>query len=83
MTEMFLATIVQLSRELVSFYFNPQRLLLSYPVPDFPTDYLNEFLSRVDKNDLTYVIKNKIYEILPLGTPSQAEIAQQPWVEFT
>jgi len=120
MTETFLATIVQLSRELVSFDFNPQRLVLAFDAPDFSTTYLNEFfhcdvefnaakstlvfdlaqadteliggnplitqvhqkmldefLSRIDKDDLTYVIKNKIYQVLPMGAPSQTEIAQQ------
>jgi AraC-like DNA-binding protein len=120
MTETFLATIVQLSRGLVSFDFNPKRLILSFPQPDFDTSYLNEFckcevefnasksalvfdlkqanteliggnplitqvhykmldefLSRIDKDDLTYVIKNKIYQVLPLGAPSQIDIARQ------
>lgn len=38
---------------------------------------LTDFLSRIDRHDLTYVIKNKIYEILPLGAPSQQEIADK------
>jgi len=38
---------------------------------------LDDFLSRIDKSDLTYVIKNKIYEALPLGAPSQVDIASQ------
>lgn len=38
---------------------------------------LTDFLSRIDRHDLTYVIKNKIYEILPLGAPSQQEIAEK------
>jgi len=37
---------------------------------------LDEFMARIDKNDLTHVIKNKIFELLPLGAPSQTEIAQ-------
>lgn len=37
---------------------------------------LDEFMARVDKNDLTHVIKNKIFELLPLGAPSQTEIAE-------
>lgn len=36
---------------------------------------LDDFLSRIDKSDLTYVIKNKIHEQLPLGAPSQVDIA--------
>jgi len=36
---------------------------------------LDEFMARVDKNDLTHVIKNKIFELLPLGAPSQTDIA--------
>jgi len=38
---------------------------------------LDEFMSRIDKNDLTHVIKSKIYEVLPLGAPSQKEVAEQ------
>ena len=37
---------------------------------------LNEFMARIDKNDLTHVIKNKVFEMLPLGAPSQTEIAE-------
>jgi AraC-like DNA-binding protein len=37
---------------------------------------LDEFMARVDKNDLTHIIKNKIFELLPLGAPSQTEIAE-------
>jgi AraC-like DNA-binding protein len=37
---------------------------------------LDEFLARIDKSDLTHVIKNKIFELLPLGAPSQTEIAE-------
>ena len=33
-------------------------------------------MARIDKNDLTHVIKNKIFELLPLGAPSQTEIAE-------
>lgn len=36
---------------------------------------LDGLMVRLDKNDLTYVIKNKIFEMLPLGAPSQIEIA--------
>lgn len=37
---------------------------------------LNEFLSRIDKNDVVQTVKNNIYEMLPLGTPTQTEIAK-------
>jgi AraC-like DNA-binding protein len=37
---------------------------------------LDEFMVRLDKNDLSHVIKNKIFELLPLGAPSQTEIAE-------
>lgn len=37
---------------------------------------LDEFMARVDKSDLSHVIKNKIFELLPLGAPSQTEIAE-------
>ncbi|WP_286263752.1 AraC family transcriptional regulator [Thalassotalea atypica] len=38
---------------------------------------LNDYLSRIDKNDVEQLVKNRIYEMLPLGTPSQTEIASQ------
>ncbi len=38
---------------------------------------LNEFLSRVNKDDLSHVIINKICNVLPLGAPSQIDIASQ------
>ncbi len=37
---------------------------------------LDEFMARIDKDDLSHVIKNKIFELLPLGAPSQNEIAE-------
>jgi len=37
---------------------------------------LDEFMARLDKNDLSHVIKNKIFELLPLGAPSQTDIAE-------
>jgi len=37
---------------------------------------LDDFMARVDKNDLSHVIKSKIFELLPLGAPSQTEIAE-------
>ena len=37
---------------------------------------LNEFLSRLDKNDVVQLVKNSIYEMLPLDTPTQTEIAK-------
>jgi len=38
---------------------------------------LDDFLSRIDKSDLSYVIKNKIYQALPLGAPSQVDVASE------
>jgi AraC-like DNA-binding protein len=38
---------------------------------------LNEFLSRLDKNDVVQTVKNNIYDMLPLGTPTQTDIAKQ------
>jgi len=119
MCEAFVAVIVQLARELVSYELNPLAIRFSQarPVNDSylsgfflaPLEFgcdkpaivfdlkeaqtqliggnplvtqahekmLDDFLSRIDKSDLTYVIKNKIYEALPLGAPSQLEIASQ------
>lgn len=37
---------------------------------------LDEYLSRIDKNDLANRVKCRIYERLSLGAPSQAEIAE-------
>lgn len=37
---------------------------------------LDEFMARIDRNDLVHVIKNKIFELLPLGAPSQTQIAE-------
>ncbi|WP_288132813.1 AraC family transcriptional regulator [Microbulbifer sp.] len=37
---------------------------------------LDEYLSRIDKNDLANLVKCKIYERLSLGAPSQSEIAE-------
>lgn len=37
---------------------------------------LNDIMARVDKSDLTHVIKNKIFDLLPLGAPSQTDIAE-------
>ena len=37
---------------------------------------LDEFMARIDKDDLTHVIKNKIFDLLPLGAPSQTDIAE-------
>lgn len=36
---------------------------------------LDDLLSRIDRNDLIYQIKNKIYEQLPMGAPSQQQMA--------
>lgn len=36
---------------------------------------LDEYLSRLDKTDVEQLVRNRIYEMLPLGTPSQSEIA--------
>jgi AraC-like DNA-binding protein len=38
---------------------------------------LDEFMSRIDVDDLTHVIKNKIYDLLTLGAPTQTTIASQ------
>ena len=38
---------------------------------------LNEFLSRINKDDLIQQVRTKIYDFLPLGTPSQSDIASE------
>ncbi|MEZ8142427.1 AraC family transcriptional regulator [Enterovibrio norvegicus FF-33] len=40
-------------------------------------EILNKFMSRVDKTNLTYLIESKILEELPMGAPSQADVAKQ------
>lgn len=37
---------------------------------------LDEFLVRVDKNDLNHLVKCKVFDLLPLGAPSQSDIAE-------
>jgi len=117
--ETFLATIIRLSRELVTLDLAPEKVCFAYPTPNHDITYLkdffncdiefssdktaiifnleqtkeklmcgnplithshekmlDEFMARIDKNDLSHVIKNKIFELLPLGAPSQTEIAE-------
>lgn len=38
---------------------------------------LNEFMSRINKDDLIQTVRTKIYEMLPLGTPAQSAIANE------
>lgn len=38
---------------------------------------LDELLNRIDKDDLVYLVKTIIYEKLPMGAPSQSDIAKQ------
>ncbi|CZF86860.1 AraC family transcriptional regulator [Grimontia marina] len=40
-------------------------------------DVLNKFMCRVDKTNLSYQIENRIVEELPLGAPSQSDVAKQ------
>ncbi|MBD8514584.1 AraC family transcriptional regulator [Photobacterium sp. WH77] len=37
---------------------------------------LDEFLTRMDKNDLIQIIRNKLCQLLPMGVPTQTEIAE-------
>jgi len=37
---------------------------------------LENFMSRIDKDDLQHVVKSKIFELLPLGSPSQKVVAE-------
>ncbi len=118
--ETFIGTIVQFARELVGQDLAPKKVCLSYPKPEYETQYLNdffqcevefntescqavfdrkqanttllggnplvtqahekllnEFLSRVNKDDLSHIIITKICDVLPLGAPSQTGIASQ------
>ena len=38
---------------------------------------LDDLLSRINKDDLIYLIKKKIYQALPMGAPAQSQIAQE------
>ncbi|PKF49241.1 AraC family transcriptional regulator [Enterovibrio nigricans] len=118
--ESFLATLVQVARDLVDGGLDPLRVQISVPQPrsnsesvssffNCPIEYnadrtavvldlamakqralgnnpvmnqvhmelLNQFMSRVDKTNLTYLIENKILEDLPMGAPSQSDVAKQ------
>nr|WP_241664498.1 AraC family transcriptional regulator [Ningiella ruwaisensis] len=37
---------------------------------------LDDLLSRIDRSDLIYLVKKKIYDALPMGAPSQNQVAQ-------
>ncbi|WP_028025517.1 AraC family transcriptional regulator [Enterovibrio calviensis] len=39
-------------------------------------ELLNQFMTRVDKTNLTYLIESKILDELPVGAPSQADVAK-------
>ena len=41
------------------------------------TNMLDKLLSRIDRENLSFVISSKINEYLALGAPSQAQIAEQ------
>ncbi|CZF78658.1 HTH-type transcriptional regulator VirS [Grimontia celer] len=120
MIEAFLATLVQLSRDIVGRDFNPVKIQYNFePIGadcdvasaffDCPIEYgcdrnavvmdaevvraqsissnpainemhlemLNKFMCRVDKTNLSFQIENRIVEELPLGAPSQADVAKQ------
>ncbi|MFT6989651.1 MAG: AraC-like DNA-binding protein [Paraglaciecola sp.] len=38
---------------------------------------LDEYLLRLDKNDVVQIVKNNIYEMLSLGTPTQTDVAKK------
>lgn len=38
---------------------------------------LDELLVRIDKDDLVHSVRNEIYHMLPLGAPTQSEVAKQ------
>ncbi|MDD1782788.1 AraC family transcriptional regulator [Enterovibrio sp. ZSDZ35] len=117
--ESFLATLVQVARDMVGGNLEPLKVQLSTPSPrenseavasffNCPVQYgcernaivldlaackerclgnnpvmnqihmemLNQFMSRVDKTNLSYLIENKIIEELPMGAPSQSDVAK-------
>ncbi|MDD1791563.1 AraC family transcriptional regulator [Enterovibrio makurazakiensis] len=39
-------------------------------------ELLNQFMTRVDRTNLTYLIESKILDELPVGAPSQADVAK-------
>lgn len=119
LVEIFLATIMEFCRELISQDVTPFLVNLKRPQPDYDVSYLTEYfrsavhfdssvnelvldkrianaalltsnplistthekilddlLARINKDDLIYRIKNKIYDDLSMGAPSQLEIAE-------
>lgn len=64
-----------------SIYFNlaksKEKLMCGNPLITHSHEkMLDEFMARLNKNDLSHVIKTKIFELLPLGAPSQSAIAK-------
>ena len=71
---------IEFSSDKTAIYFDleqtQEKLMCGNPlITQSHEKMLDEFMVRVDKNDLTHVIKNKIFELLPLGAPSQTDIA--------
>ncbi|KGJ90805.1 AraC family transcriptional regulator [Colwellia psychrerythraea] len=71
---------IEFSSDKTAIYFDleqtQEKLMCGNPlITQSHEKMLDEFMARVDKNDLTHVIKNKIFELLPLGAPSQTDIA--------
>ncbi|USH01152.1 AraC family transcriptional regulator [Grimontia kaedaensis] len=120
MIEAFLATLVQVSRDIVGHDFKPIKIQYNFePIGtdcevvseffDCPIEYgcdrnavvmdvevaksqaygsnpvmnqmhldmLNKFMCRVDKSNISFQIESRIVEELPLGAPSQADVAKQ------
>jgi len=77
----FFACDVEFSSDKTAILFNleqsKEKLIGGNPlITQVHEKMLDDFMVRIDKNDLSHVIKNKIFEMLPLGAPSQTEIAQ-------
>jgi AraC-like DNA-binding protein len=71
---------VEFDSDVIELSFNLKQvkepLVSGNPILSMVNDkLLDEYLQRLDKNDLIQQVKNKIQEMLPLGSPSQTELA--------
>jgi AraC-like DNA-binding protein len=72
---------IEFASDITAIVFNleqiQERLICGNPLINHSHEkMLDEFVARIDKNDLSHVIKNKLFKLLPLGAPSQKEIAE-------
>lgn len=78
--EEFFGAEVQFDADFNGFIFDRSiadaKLMVGNPlITQVHEQILDDLLSRIDRNDLIYQIKNRIYEQLPMGAPSQQQMA--------